>query len=274
MKSSPNGIGEIDEKTRELLAREPEKAGRNVADIREHIAHKERARKIKDLGLSRLQALWDEQMTAGERASLRQLASERVAVARQEQGLAEKAVTWAEEHLFERRSVVQEHELWRHALEHARGQEMSLADIQAFTRQREYLRDERQPGKVTTKELLGRELEIVNLAKEGIGRFRPFSALPRSANPQLDAEQREAVEQILGSRDLVTLFRGGAGTGKSFTLAEVTTRFATGGPHRPGGRPATPTGDGPGKGRLPKCANGQRVSGSPGHASRRGGAGG
>ena len=212
---------EIDEKTRELLAREPEKAGRNVADIREHIAHKERARKIKDVGLSRLQALWDEQMTADERASLRQLASERVAVARQEQGLAEKAVTWAEEHLFERRSVVQEHELWRHALEHARGQEMSLADIQAFTRQRDYLRDERQPGKVTTKELLGRELEIVNLAKEGIGRFRPFSAVPRSANPQLDAEQREAVEQILGSRDLVTLFRGGAGTGKSFTLAEV-----------------------------------------------------
>ena len=33
---------------------------------------------------------------------------------------AEQAVAWAEEHLFDRRSVVREHELWRHALEHAR----------------------------------------------------------------------------------------------------------------------------------------------------------
>jgi conjugative relaxase-like TrwC/TraI family protein len=37
---------EIDQKTRELLEREPEKANGNIAAIRENIAHKERARKI------------------------------------------------------------------------------------------------------------------------------------------------------------------------------------------------------------------------------------
>jgi putative protein kinase ArgK-like GTPase of G3E family len=37
----------------------------------------------------------------------------------------------------------------------------------------------------------------------------------------LDDEQRKAVEHILSSRDFVTLFRGGAGTGKSYTLREV-----------------------------------------------------
>jgi len=31
------------------------------------------------------------------------------------------AINWAEQHLFERRSVVNEHELWRHALEHTHG---------------------------------------------------------------------------------------------------------------------------------------------------------
>ena len=36
-------------------------------------------------------------------------------------------MSWAEEHLFERHSVVREHELWRHALEHARGQNITLA---------------------------------------------------------------------------------------------------------------------------------------------------
>ncbi|RRJ96215.1 hypothetical protein Ga0100231_020085 [Opitutaceae bacterium TAV4] len=37
----------------------------------------------------------------------------------------------------------------------------------------------------------------------------------------LSEEQSRAVKQILGSRDLVTLFQGGAGTGKSHTLAQV-----------------------------------------------------
>src|SRR5208282_4792885 len=41
------------------------------------------------------------------------------------------------------------------------------------------------------------------------------------SNRSLDDEQRKAVEHILSSCDFVTLFRGGAGTGKSFTLREV-----------------------------------------------------
>ena len=40
-------------------------------------------------------------------------------------------------------------------------------------------------------------------------------------NPSLDQEQRQAVARILSSHDFVTLFRGGAGTGKSYTLREV-----------------------------------------------------
>jgi hypothetical protein len=38
-----------------------------------------------------------------------------------------------------------------------------------------------------------------------------------------------AVEQILSSRDFVTLFRGGAGTGKSYTLREVKAGLAKAG---------------------------------------------
>src|SRR5438094_6041183 len=61
---------EIDEKTRELLEREPEKVGQNINEIRERIAHKERSRKIKDVGLTRLQAIWDAQMNPGARGSI------------------------------------------------------------------------------------------------------------------------------------------------------------------------------------------------------------
>jgi len=42
-------------------------------------------------------------------------------------------------------------------------------------------------------------------------------------------EQQAAVERILGSRDFVTLFRGGAGTGKSFALKEVAHGLAAAG---------------------------------------------
>jgi hypothetical protein len=102
-----------------------------------------------------------------------------------------------------------------------RGQSIGLADVQAVTRQRDYLRDEKHPGKVTTKELLRREWDIVCMAKDGIGRFGPYCSGHSILNANLDTEQRQAVERILRSRDFVTLFRGGAGTGKSYTLREV-----------------------------------------------------
>jgi conjugative relaxase-like TrwC/TraI family protein len=212
---------EIDQKTRELLERQPEKLNGNIAAIRDHIAHKERARKIRDIGLSKLQATWDRQLTAEERTSLRHLTIGQTPTSTCSETLAEQAVTWAEEHVFVRHSVVREHELWRHALEHMRGQNVRLADIQALTRQRRYLRCEEHPGKITTRELLRREWEIVCMAQDGIGRFAPLHSGHSIHNSALDAGQRQAVNHILESRDFVVLFRGGAGTGKSYALREV-----------------------------------------------------
>ena len=134
---------------------------------------------------------------------------------------AEGAITWAEEHLFERRSVINEHELWRHALEYARGGNMRLADIQAVTRQRDYIRNEKYPGKVTSAEHLQRECEIVRMAADGRGICNALAFGCQAGNPRLDAEQRNAVNSLVSSADFVSLFRGGAGTGKSFTLREV-----------------------------------------------------
>jgi conjugative relaxase-like TrwC/TraI family protein len=212
---------QIDEKTRELLAREPEKANANVAAIRENIAHRERPPKVRDMPLSRLQGLWDNQMTAAERESLRNLAVSEPPIVQAPADMAQKAVAWAEEHVFERRSVVNEHDLWRHALEHARGENIRLADVQAVTRQRDYVRDEKHPGKVTSREHLDREWQIVCLASDGRQRCGSLAFDCRARNDQLDEEQRQAVNGLVSSPDLVSLFRGGAGTGKSFTLREV-----------------------------------------------------
>ena len=212
---------EIDEKTRAFLAREPDRAQGNLKDIRENIAYKERPRKIKDIGIARLQSLWNGQLSREERDQLRRLDLIPPPLTEAPRITPLQAVLWAEQHLFDRRSVVHEHDIWRHALEHARGQDVSLREIQAVTGQRGYVRDKELPHRITTAEVLGREWQIVRLAQAGIHRFGPLGANPTEANPALDEEQRQAVRYILSSGDFVTLFRGGAGTGKSYTLREV-----------------------------------------------------
>ncbi len=212
---------QIDDQTRELLAREPEKANGNIAAIRENLAHRERPRKVPDLALAKLQGMWAEQLTAAEQQSLRTLTTAQQPRVEAVFGVAEKAVVWAEEHLFDRRSVVHEHELWRHALEHARGQNVSVTDLQTVTRGRDYVRSAEHPGTVATREHVLREWAIIRMAQDGLGELHPLVFDYQNTNPQLDAEQRQAVESILQSASLVTLFRGGAGTGKSFALREV-----------------------------------------------------
>jgi conjugative relaxase-like TrwC/TraI family protein len=211
---------EIDEKTRELLAENPELAGGNVSDIRENVAQKNRARKLKNVQRPTLQALWVSQVSSTERAAIYALKNG-APLKSDESNAADAfaAVAWAEEHVFDRHSVVPEHELWRHALEHVRSQNIALADFQQATRDRNYIRGEHGPFEVTTRVALEREWDIVCLARDGIGQFRPFCRQPAIA--ALGQDQRRAVERILSSRDFVTLFRGGAGTGKSYALQTI-----------------------------------------------------
>ena len=206
---------EIDEKTHAFLASHPNKQTGNEAAIREHIAHKDRARKMSNVGSEQLRRFWAEQLTPEESSSLHS--------ARQRNAAPEalisavEAVTWAESHLFERRSVVREHELWRHALESARGSSLSLADIKKETMSRVYLRDGND--KVAHRDVLAREWEIVQVAQDGIGRHAPLATVV--GNSGLAEDQHRALDAILKSTDFISIFRGGAGTGKSFVLRAV-----------------------------------------------------
>jgi conjugative relaxase-like TrwC/TraI family protein len=207
---------EIDEKTRELLAAEPDKRGDNVLAIRKHIAHKERAKKLPGISLERLREFWLGQLGAGEQPISHKPAQPTpVAPAM----TAAEAVVWAEEHLFERRSVVREHELWRHALSAARGHDLSVAEVKAETARRGYIRAEH--GKLSTRDVLTREWTLVELARDGIGAHAPFAPSALRTRSDLAPDQRRAFAHILGSTDLVTLFRGGAGTGKSYVLRRI-----------------------------------------------------
>ncbi len=214
--------GQIDAALDKLLAEKPELKAGNIAELRSRLAESERTRKQKTLSRDELWALWDAQLSEPERALMHQLPNQpAVKVEEQKSVNVNEAVQWAEEHLFDRNSVVLECQLWQEALGRARGEGFSVSDLKEFTLRRGYIRDEARPGEVTLREVLLREWEIVQTAKEGVGDCLPLVSNPRPANPQLDNEQRQALESLLRSTNGVSVFRGGAGTGKSFVLREL-----------------------------------------------------
>jgi conjugative relaxase-like TrwC/TraI family protein len=206
---------QIDEGTRAFLAAHPEKRERNQNKIREYIALETRARKTREPAAVALRKYWLEQLPHSELESLR--IPEPISKIVPEEPPAAMAVSWAEEHLFERHAVVREHELWRHALAFARGSSFSIADLRGETTSRPYIRTEE---KVAHRDALAREWAIVEAAREGIGRYAPV-ARPVEEEVELAPDQRLALNFILASTSFITLFRGGAGTGKSFVLKRV-----------------------------------------------------
>lgn len=203
---------EIDEKTHAFLSSHPEKRIGNEAAVRENIAHKDRARKTAGPGIERLRRHWLEQLNREEVTALQKPHAQPNSDSSDRS--PSDALAWAEAHLFERRSVVREHELWRHALEAVRGAAVSLADIKCETAGRDYLRGD--GDKVAHRTVLVREWEIVEAARGGIGQYGRLGTTGDDA--ELAEDQRRALGAILGSTDFITLFRGGAGTGKSFVL--------------------------------------------------------
>jgi conjugative relaxase-like TrwC/TraI family protein len=189
----------------------------NEKAVREQVAHAARTRKTADATADRLRPLWARQMTPDEQAALAALRP--TTVPTKVTGDASALVAWADQHLFERRSVVADYELLSAALARGRGEAVDLDELRRVVDSSRYLRE---PGsrKLTSETALACEREIVQSAYAGRRRHEAINPTFEPA-PELSGEQSTAVREILGSRDFITLFRGGAGTGKSFTLKEV-----------------------------------------------------
>ena len=159
-----------------------------------------------------------------------------------------EAVQWAEEHLFDRNSVVLECQIWQHALERARGQGFSIAELKEFTRLRNYIRHDERPGEVTLREVLLREWEIVQTAKEGIGACHSLVWNPRPANPRLDDEQRRALRRLARFNQCGDAVSRRRGHGQKFCPARTGRASPSIGQGRCRPRAATSAGGGHGKG--------------------------
>jgi conjugative relaxase-like TrwC/TraI family protein len=213
---------QIDAGLARLLAEKPEYANGDVMAMRRLIATAERSRKQRDVSHEELRKLWESQFTPEERQTLSRLCQQSTPSPANDRRISvAEAVQWAEEHLFDRNSVVLECQVWQEALSRARGEEFSVSQLTDFTRQRDYIRNAERPGEVTLREVQLREREIVQTAKEGVAASWPLVMNPSPPNPQLDDEQRRALDGLLCSTNTISVFRGGAGTGKSFVLREL-----------------------------------------------------
>lgn len=197
----------------------------NVAELREQIAQSKRRRKQENSTADRLRSTWHQELPPEERRALAALQN-RPSV-RKVTADVPSIVTWADSHLFERRAVVNDYELLSAALARGRGQDFNLDAVRAEVDRRSYVR-ETGTRRLTSRETLRRELTVVVAAHDGQRMYHPLN---RGYQPSavLSEEQRRAVGQILNSTDFITLFRGAAGTGKSFTLREVINGLRTAG---------------------------------------------
>lgn len=147
------------------------------------------------------------------------------------------AVRSAEAHVFERRSVVDEHVLLREALVAARGG-VSLDGLKAAVEERvasgELLR---LRGEVASRESLRAEDEFVTWAEANRTGLNPLGrAAPAKGLAQ---EQAAAVAAVLNSRSQVQIFQGDAGTGKTTCLQAVVAGIERAGGRVFGCAPAT-----------------------------------
>jgi conjugative relaxase-like TrwC/TraI family protein len=143
---------------------------------------------------------------------------------------ADRSVRYAEDHVFERRSVAHDHELLTDALRHGRGH-IALEEAKGVLRLEETAgRLLRAGHEIATRESLDRERAMIAAVNHGMDRFERLGGdLRFMSSDRLRPEQRQAIDGVLDSHDRVVNLRGAAGTGKTATLEELHRGLVEGG---------------------------------------------
>jgi conjugative relaxase-like TrwC/TraI family protein len=218
---------EIEQTAKELAAL-PENAGIPLAALRNRVAHEQRRRKIKDADPETLKRRWFAEMSPVERGAL--AACKKGSVER-EVMTPGQIVAWAKSYVFERSCLVNMLDIETVALRRALASKVSLDDIRrevASELNRGTLLKKEGANEVVSREMLLREHEILAVVRAGREAHPPLVRKFDLSKTALDDEQKNAAATILKSNDLVSVFRGRAGTGKSWTLGAICTAAKAG----------------------------------------------
>jgi conjugative relaxase-like TrwC/TraI family protein len=189
------------------------------------LVRESRADKLAEISTERLRTQQQARLLPEERHALKHLHEESVERARvipHELSQAAESLQHAKEHLFERSSVVREHELMTEALRYGRGKIDRRQLRGALELEQSQGSLIRAGNNLATRESLEREQRMIAAVDGGIGRYERLGGKREfSPSKRLREEQLRAVHQILDSRDFAVNLRGAAGTGKTATLTEI-----------------------------------------------------
>jgi conjugative relaxase-like TrwC/TraI family protein len=183
-----------------------------------YAVHQSRTKKLKGISTAEVRECQLAQLSGEELHSLRVLTTS--AVSRQEKPALEDeqaAFAHALAHVFERRSVVGEHELLTAALAYRQGE----VDLPRLKRQlgqsQELVRTEQG---LSTHKILETELSLIQSVNAGSDAVSPVHPTYQPAG-WLSEDQQRAVLHVLRTSDRITGIRGLAGTGKTTALREL-----------------------------------------------------
>lgn len=190
------------------------------------IGTRTRAKKQKSLSMEELKADWKKQINElvryedGEQDALIRHAPKKEA----EMMLAEDCVNHAVKDAFERASVAPDRRILEKAYRHSIGHRAVPMDeiTDKFRTDKNIIHvKEKYRDYCTTPEVLAEEKRMVELARQGQGKFKPlYTEVPNF--PKLNDQQNAAIAHVLTTSHQVSIIRGAAGTGKTTIMTEAT----------------------------------------------------
>ncbi len=220
---SPTLIERFSKRSKErdaAVARAEQRLGRKLSRNEiAHVVHQTRPKKIKGTTDEQVRQQQLGEIGFFEKRALRKVVA---AANGQPQGFAQpvtpaNAIEHGAQHVFERHSVVRQHQLLEAALVKGCGQ-LDLAQLKAKLAGHDEL--VRVGAEFSTREILTKELLLIRTVNASLDTLAPIS---RRYEPpdRLGPDQRNALAHVLASPDRFTGFRGLAGTGKSTVLNEL-----------------------------------------------------
>ena len=179
----------------EQVERKAKELGITSGKEKDGLAALTRERKQKQLFKTELRALWDQRVSADERAAIER--SVQYSLPGGPRISEMKAMDFAIQHCYERASIVTDKELLRQALRYGVG------DVIVEQTKRQLLRDEFIKEELnghqwfTTNQVLAEEKRLIDFVETGRGKFHPFrSGTYQFQNQTLSEEQRQRTQTI------------------------------------------------------------------------------
>jgi conjugative relaxase-like TrwC/TraI family protein len=196
-----------------------QKLGRKLSnDEISHAVHQSRAKKVKGISTAEVRERQWSQLSADERQSLQTLRTLARPSRLPRSALVENQVlNHAVAHVFERKSVVPEHELLSVALSHRLGA-VDLDHLKGAVKHRpDLVKTERG---FSTQQILATELSLIQTVNTGCDAVAPLHPGYKPAD-WLREDHRRAIYHVLRTSDRITGLRGLAGSGKTTALREL-----------------------------------------------------